>query len=289
MHVRTVVLVAVVLALPVANAFAGVVFSEPVVIVEGPPSAIRLAISPDGTRQLYGEPRKAEHGGLQIRERHRTDAGWSEPGDVAFNTRWNDFDPAFAPDGSGVYFFSNRPGGAGGDDLWFVPLEGGAWGEPLNLGAALNTSGDEWAPTPLSGDRLLFSSDGHEGHGGQDLYIAERTAAGWGTPQNLGPAVNSAQDDYDAALLPEGVLLLTRSTDPDSGSEIFYSCRSAGSYTEARLAGPNVNLGGGFALGPSVSATEPGSIFFSALPPGAQSASIYRARYRIDCAAAGSG
>jgi hypothetical protein len=52
----------------------------------------------------------------------------------------------------------------------------------------------------------------------------------------------------------------TRSDDPESGSELFYSCRSGHDYTEPLSAGPNVNLGGGWALGPSVSATDPGVV-----------------------------
>src|SRR5690606_23703136 len=127
---------------PLAAA-AGITFSTPETVIHGPPSAIRLAISPDGAHQLWGEPRAPEDGGLDIRERRRLADGWSEPEDVAFNSPWNDFDPAFAADGSGVYFFSDRPGGLGGDDIWFVPLEGGAWGEPVNLGAPVNTPTDE--------------------------------------------------------------------------------------------------------------------------------------------------
>src|SRR5690606_14221803 len=201
-------------------------------------SVIRLAVSPDGTRELYGEARAPEDGGLLIRERRFVNGAWSEPADVPFNTEWNEFDPAFAPDGSGVYFFSNRPGGEGGDDLWFVPLEGGAWGEPVNLGLPLNTPGNEWAPTPLADGRLLFSSDGHDGLGGQDLYIAERTPDGWGAPRNLGAPVNSAQSEYDATFLSADALMLTRSEDPEAGSGLFYSCRRADGYAEPQAAGP---------------------------------------------------
>jgi AraC family transcriptional regulator of adaptative response / DNA-3-methyladenine glycosylase II len=271
------------------GAFAAVDFSEPAVVIEGAHSAIRLAVSPDGAHQLWGEAREPEDGGLQIRERRLADGTWadgtwSEAADVPFNTRWNDFDPAFAPDGSGVYFFSDRPGGAGGDDLWFVPLEGNAWGEPVNLGAPLNTPGNEWAPTPLDNGGLLFSSDGHGGLGGQDLYVAERTESGWGTPRNLGAPVNSPLDDYDAAFLADEALLLTRSENPEAGSTLLYSCRDADGYAVPQPAGPNVNLGGGWALGPSVSPADEGVVYFSGYAPDAPRIRIYRARYRVDCA-----
>jgi hypothetical protein len=270
-----------------AGGYAGrVTFFEPVAVIVGPPSAIRLTESPDGDHQLYGEPRSADRAGLQIRERHRRDTGWRAPEDVSFNTEWNDFDPAFALDGTGVYFFSDRPGGEGGDDIWFVTLTGNTWGEPVNLGPPVNTPGDEWAPTPLAGRRLLFSSDGHAGTGGQDLYIARRSADGWDAPENLGAPINSAADDYDAAFLTEDALMLTRSDDPEGGSELFYSCRSEQGFTEPQLAGPNVNLGGGWALGPSVSDTRPGIVFFSGHEAGASSTRIYRARYEVSCSSA---
>lgn len=269
--------------LPIVATAGSISFSEPTLVVSGPPSAIRLTVSPDGSHQLYGQPRREEEGGLQIVERRRTADGWSEPEDVPFNTEWNDFDPAFALDGSGVWFFSNRPGGEGGDDLWFVPLARGVWGEPVNPGRPLNTERDEWAPTPLADGALLFSSDGHGGLGGQDLFIAERTAEGWRDPVNLGPPVNSPAHDYDAAFLGAGALMLSRSDAPERGAALYYSCRGEDGYGEPRPAGPNVNLGGGWGLGPSVSQAEPGMVYFSSRERGAPATGIYRAEYRLDC------
>ncbi|HLT91551.1 MAG TPA: hypothetical protein VKZ85_11445 [Woeseiaceae bacterium] len=266
---------------PLAAA-AGITFSTPETVIHGPPSAIRLAISPDGAHQLWGEPRAPEDGGLDIRERRRLADGWSEPEDVAFNSPWNDFDPAFAADGSGVYFFSDRPGGLGGDDIWFVPLEGGAWGEPVNLGAPVNTPTDEWAPTPLPDGRLLFSSDGHPGLGGHDLYVSAPAAGGWTEPENLGAPVNSATHDYDAVLLPEGSLVLTRSDDPERGSELFWSCRLNAGYGRPERV-DELNPGGGWALGPSIAFHEPGVLYFSAREPDAANIRIYRVAYTTDC------
>src|SRR5918995_5080742 len=86
-------------------------FSSPESVLAGEASVIRLAISTDGNHELWGEPRGRENGGLNIRQRRKSATGWGDPEDVPFNTQWNDFDPAFTPDGSGIYFFSNRPGG----------------------------------------------------------------------------------------------------------------------------------------------------------------------------------
>lgn len=260
-------------------------FSSPESVLSGEVSVIRLVMSPDGNHQLWGEPQRQENGGLNIRQRRKSGTGWDDSEDVPFNTQWNDFDPAFTPDGSGVYFFSNRPGGEGGDDIWFVPVKGDGWGEPVNIGQPVNTPGNEWAPTPLADGRLMFSSDGHAGFGGQDLYIAERNAGGWRAPQNLGRPVSSQADDYDAVFLDEGALVFTRSEDPESGSDLYYSCRLKGGFTEPQSAGPNVNLGGGWALGPSVSELYPGVLFFSGRDANASSTRIYQVQYKADCSA----
>lgn len=266
-----------------ADSSAALHLSSPESVLAGSGSTIRLAVSPDGSRELWGEVRAPEDGGLEIRQREKSAAGWGEPEDVPFNTQWNDFDPAFTPDGSGVYYFSNRPGGEGGDDIWFVPLQDGVWGEPFKVDPPVNTPGNEWAPTPLPDGRLLFSSDGHGGFGAQDLYVAERNARGWNAPQNLGAPVNSDANDYDAVFLDDDVLVFTRSGEPMNGSELVYSCRSDAGYTEPVSAGPNVNLGGGWALGPSVSERHPGVLFFSGRDAEEQQTHIYRVRYDSNC------
>src|SRR5688500_7410091 len=101
-------------------------------------------------------------GGWDIYESERSDGGWSKPRIVAFNSTANDFDPSFAPDGSGVYFFSNREGGFGNDDICLAPLDArtGVYGAARNPGAAINSAGDEWAP--------VVSPDGSRGRA--DIY-----------------------------------------------------------------------------------------------------------------------
>jgi len=62
-------------------------------------------------------------GGWEIWESKHGSQRWSTPQPAAFNSPQNNFDPSFSPDGKGVYFFSNRPGGLGGDDIWFAPYD----------------------------------------------------------------------------------------------------------------------------------------------------------------------
>ncbi len=123
------------------------------------------------------------------------------PVPVSFNGDANDFDPAFAPDGRSVWFFSNRPGGAGGDDLYQVAFDPRTrtFGTPRNLGPIVNTPGNEWAPSVSpDGKSLLFSSNRPGGSGRQDLYLAPLHGSRVGEPVGLGPSIETGEDEFDA-------------------------------------------------------------------------------------------
>lgn len=245
---------------------------------------VRLAVSPDGRRELWGTiGAVAGKADFDIVERTRTGTKWSAPRPVPFNSDANDFDPAFAPDGSGVYFFSNRAGGRGGDDIWFVPLADGAWGVPVNAGAPINTPRNEWAPVPLAHDCLMFSSDGHGGAGGQALLQSCRGKDGWSTPRGY-DGIDTAESEYDATPLDGGrFIVFTRSANPDEGGTLFLATRGAdGTYRSERLPDA-INSPSGWNFGPSVSASKPGVLFYTSHWEGNTKgrADIYTVRYRV--------
>ena len=106
--------------------------------------------------------------------------------------------PSISPDGSFVVFTSTRRGGTGGKDLWMARNNGdGTFGPPQNLGAAVNTDEDEISPfIAPDGRSLFFSSNGHEGEGGFDIYLTTMDLSGaWSTPKNLGPMINSGANE----------------------------------------------------------------------------------------------
>lgn len=107
--------------------------------------------------------------------------------------------PALSPDGSILYFSSNRPGGYGKMDLWYVNLdeEGRPTGAPINMGKMFNTSEDEVTPFfHYYTSTLYFSSDGHAGYGGLDVFKSSFNSDSlWSVPKNLGSPVNSSKDD----------------------------------------------------------------------------------------------
>jgi outer membrane protein OmpA-like peptidoglycan-associated protein/tetratricopeptide (TPR) repeat protein len=106
------------------------------------------------------------------------------------------FHPALNKDGSKLFFSSNKPGGIGGNDLYYVLTENDSLMHlPVLLDTTINTPGDELFPT-FSGDTLFFSSDGHAGLGGLDIYKTRENNNHWEKPQNMGYPINSSYDDF---------------------------------------------------------------------------------------------
>ena len=105
----------------------------------------------------------------------RSDASWSKATTLVLtrDTLSAYAHPAVSPDGEWLYFTSNMPGGMGGYDIWRVRLTTSGLGGVENLGAPINTVGDEMFPTFRPNGDLYFSSNGHEGMGGLDIYIAK--------------------------------------------------------------------------------------------------------------------
>lgn len=103
--------------------------------------------------------------------------------------------PSLSADGKTMYFSSNRPDGLGGWDIYVSRRIGETWTTPENLGAVVNTAGNEISPFFL-GNSLFFSSDWHHGFGGLDIFRAERNDNEWNKVYHLGNGINSPRDDY---------------------------------------------------------------------------------------------
>ncbi len=105
--------------------------------------------------------------------------------------------PAVSPDGKKLYFSSNKPGGIGGADLYFCNINpDGSFGEAVNLGPKVNTTGNEMTPFVAKDGTLFFSSDTHPGFGNLDLFAAFPTAYGFDYVTNLGYPINGPFDDF---------------------------------------------------------------------------------------------
>jgi hypothetical protein len=121
------------------------------------------------------------------------------PQKLNINTKYLESSPCLSPDGNTLYFVSDRPGGMGGKDIWSSErLSKGNWSEPVNLGNKVNTAADEESPFMMAdGATLNFSSKGHNGMGGFDIFSTTQNDDGfWSNPENLGAPVNTPSDDF---------------------------------------------------------------------------------------------
>lgn len=156
--------------------------------------------SPDGQTMYFtrctthpSQPRYA-----QIWAAQRHDATWSNPQPLRLSrdTLATFAHPAVSPDGEWLYFVSDLPGGQGGLDLWRAQLTPTGIGFIENLGAPINTPGNEMFPTFHANGDLYFSSDGHPGLGGLDLFCATSKPHHEIEINRLPAPVNSSADDF---------------------------------------------------------------------------------------------
>lgn len=149
------------------------------------------------------------------------------------NTPSLDGCPILSPDGRQLYIASNRPGGLGGIDIWVAerPASGGPFGQPVNLGAPVNSEYDDFCPSPLrDGHGFMFVSTRPGGCGptGSDIYLTRRQPQaenGWETPANLGCAVNSAASEAGPVLsfAETGPVTLYFSSNRAGNSDLYQS------------------------------------------------------------------
>ena len=134
----------------------------------------------------------------QIAVSNRSDAAWGKATklEISRDTLSSFAHPAVSPDGNWLYFTSDMPGGKGGLDIWRVRLTGGTTGGVENLGDPVNTPGDEEFPTFRPNGDLYFSSNGHGGLGGLDIYIAKAGSDHRYHLEHPGYPLNSQGDDF---------------------------------------------------------------------------------------------
>lgn len=138
-------------------------------------------------------------GGCDIYMAYASDTIWSAPESfgATINTPGFEGMACLSPDNRVLYFVSDRAGGYGGLDIWQSRFDHGRWQRPVNLGNEINTAGNESAPfIHFDNETLYFSSDGHEGMGGYDLFISHRlNDTTFGRVKNMGYPINTPADE----------------------------------------------------------------------------------------------
>lgn len=164
-----------------------------------------VSFSKDGGTMYLTKARRApdRNTGVEIYTSQRGDAQWSAPVkfEITSDTISSFGHPAVDPSGNYLYFTSDMPG-QGGKDLWRISLVERA-GSLENLGEQINTPGDEVFPYMLTDSIMYFSSNGHPGLGGLDLFQAVLQPDGRWTVTNMGWPLNSAADDFGMTFDPK--------------------------------------------------------------------------------------
>ncbi len=156
-----------------------------------------IAISNDGHILFIYQDDKSGNGDIYQCELNGDK--WSDPVSLGnpINSKHHESSATLAPDGKTLYFVSNRPGGAGGRDIWMCVKDAkGKWGAATNLGRTINSNLDEEAVfIHPDGKTLYYSSKGFKSIGGYDIYKTTLEKGKWSKPVNLGAPINSDADD----------------------------------------------------------------------------------------------
>ena len=159
-----------------------------------------VSFSPDGSTMYLSKARQDanKNAGAEIYTSTRSGAQWSAPTklEIIADTISSLAHPAVSPDGLYLYFTSDMPGGYGGKDIWRVGLGSNTEGTLENLGEKINTPADEMFPYVRTDSMLYFSSDGHPGMGGLDIFVATLDSLGNWHVENMKHPMNSTGDDF---------------------------------------------------------------------------------------------
>ncbi|MBO5848945.1 MAG: OmpA family protein [Bacteroidales bacterium] len=174
---------------------------------------------------------KKRESGCQIMKSTRSGSTWSEPVTVEI-TSVDSLDvvghPTLSSDELRLFFASERRNGMGGKDIWFSERESTSekFGRPRNLGAIINTEGEELYPYMRNDSTLYFASDGHGGMGGLDIFVTTLDSLGeWTKPVNLKSPINSIGNDYGISFHPSeerGFFISNRDVKNGLDDDIYY-------------------------------------------------------------------
>jgi len=176
---------------------------------------------------------------------------WTKPEPLKFVSDYTDRDFTMSPDGTKILFGSNRPKEEGGGklnsfDIFFTErAELYDWSEPKNIGPPINTDFGENYPSVARNGNLYFFSCRDDGLGGCDIYRSRFVDGRYITPENLGSAINSEKNDWDAYIAPDESYIIFSSQDRNDsigGQDLYISYRKKdGRWTQAKNMGRAVN------------------------------------------------
>lgn len=209
------------------------------------------AFTPDG-KTLYFLRSSPTFNFWTIVVSHFENNHWTTPEVLPISGQYRDADPFITRDGKRFYFISDRPKDAADTstdrslDIWFMEKSGNGWGAPQNLGAPVNSAGNEWYPTLAQDGTIYFGSDRPGGKGRTDIYRSRLVDGKYTEPENLGDAVNTQFEEFEPYISPDQkyLIFMTQRPDGHGGSDLYISYQRDGSWTRAVNLGDKINSSG---------------------------------------------
>ncbi|MGC2237648.1 MAG: hypothetical protein WA584_15910 [Pyrinomonadaceae bacterium] len=225
---------------------------QPVMFGEGFVSTaeddLNAAFSPDGKTIYFTRNFPRSRLGVILFSEYKK-GKWTQPQIASFSGFATDYDPFFSADGSKIFFCSNRreDGKAGTDyNIWYVEKTATGWSNPINPGALVNSTVDEFYPSIASDGTLYFSSNRPGGKGSYDVYRSRWENGKFTEPENLGDGVNTNLTELDNYISPDQKFIVFaangRKDDLGGGSgDLYISFNKNGVFSPARNLGAPIN------------------------------------------------
>jgi len=207
-----------------------------------------IAISPDGKELIYtlGNYKQTVRSLVVIKKENE---GWGEKKILNFSGKYQDIEPFYSPDGSQLFFASNRPMGEDPKrkdyNIWVSKKVNGKWDDPLPLGTQINTSKDEFYPSLSKNGNLYFTATRPDGVGREDIFYSPYLDGEYKDPIPLDTSINSAVYEFNAYINPGEDLLIFSSfgrKDGFGGGDLYFSKKDvSGKWGKAKNLGEKVN------------------------------------------------
>jgi len=176
---------------------------------------------------------------------------WSEAKVASFSGQYKDLEPAFSPDGLQLYFVSDRVNVFSEKkpenmDVWYVKRESvdKPWSKPINIGAPINTEGNEFYPSVANNGNLYFTSAAALSKGKDDIFLSEYVDHTYQKPKSLGGGVNTESYEFNAFVAPDESFLIFSGYNRKDGlgsGDLYISYNKKGTWTTAQNMGDNIN------------------------------------------------
>jgi pimeloyl-ACP methyl ester carboxylesterase len=206
-------------------------------IVSTPAHEFGCSFTPDG-KEFYFTRRDPSRGLNLIMVSRYIDGTWTKPTAVPFIENWEAFEPRVTPDGSRLYYTSNKPLPGGGVipmNVWYVEKEGAGWSGPQNPGPPLNPMKSMYVSMTFDG--TIYTTDISGGPGSEGIAIARRTNGEYRKLERLGPPINVGQQDMYPYIAPDESYLIFTSRRPptNTGGGLWISCKQQnGAWSDPR-------------------------------------------------------